>query len=152
MRVVLIGQIRKNNKNAKAGLAPHPHVRACVSMVNKGAYRADQLTRGQERLRITPTPFHTEEHMEHLIDGDFASNNGGWGFSASTGVDPQPYFRIFNPLLQSEKFDKDGEYIRKWIPELNEVEGTAIHDPYGRGKGSEAKKAGYMRCHRWCRH
>jgi hypothetical protein len=69
MRVVLVGQIRKNNKNVKAGLAPHPYVRACVSMVNKGAYRADQLTRGQERLRITPTPFHTEEHMEHLIDG-----------------------------------------------------------------------------------
>lgn len=70
--------------------------------------------------------------MEHLIDGDFASNNGGWGFSASTGVDPQPYFRIFNPILQSEKFDADGEYIRKWIPELAEVEGKAIHDPHGR--------------------
>ena len=54
--------------------------------------------------------------MTRLVDGDFASNNGGWGFSASTGVDPQPYFRIFNPLLQSEKFDTDGEYIRKWVP------------------------------------
>ncbi|KAK4503763.1 hypothetical protein PRZ48_004678 [Zasmidium cellare] len=85
-----------------------------------------------------------EKHfMEHLIDGDFASNNGGWGFSASTGVDPQPYFRIFNPLLQSEKFDKDGEYIRKWVPELAGIEGNAIHDPYGRGKGKEAEKAGY---------
>lgn len=51
--------------------------------------------------------------MEHFIDGDFASNNDGWGFSASTGIDPQPYFRIFNPLLQSEKFDIDDEYIRK---------------------------------------
>jgi deoxyribodipyrimidine photo-lyase len=81
--------------------------------------------------------------MEHLIDGDFASNNGGWGFSASTGVDPQPYFRIFNPLLQSEKFDKEGEYIRKWIPELKDIESPAIHDPFGRGKGREAKKAGY---------
>jgi deoxyribodipyrimidine photo-lyase len=45
--------------------------------------------------------------------------------------------------LQSEKFDKDGEYIRKWMPELKDIKGTAIHDPYGRGKGSEAKKAGY---------
>lgn len=81
--------------------------------------------------------------MEHLIDGDFASNNGGWGFSASTGVDPQPYFRIFNPLLQSEKFDKDGEYIRKWVPELAGIQGNAIHDPYSRGKGLEAKKGGY---------
>ncbi|KAG7133995.1 Deoxyribodipyrimidine photo-lyase like protein [Verticillium longisporum] len=81
--------------------------------------------------------------MEHLVDGDFASNNGGWGFSASVGVDPQPYFRIFNPLLQSEKFDPDGEYIRKWVPELAGVKGKAIHDPYGRGAGPQVKKKGY---------
>ena len=83
--------------------------------------------------------------MEHLIDGDFASNNGGWGFSSSTGVDPQPYFRIFNPLLQSEKFDADGDYIRKWVPELKDVKGKAIHDPYGRGADLVAKKNGYPR-------
>ncbi|KAI9704898.1 MAG: hypothetical protein M1836_006678 [Candelina mexicana] len=83
--------------------------------------------------------------METLIDGDFASNNGGWGFSASTGVDPQPYFRIFNPLLQSEKFDAEGEYIRKWLPELVEVQGKAIHDPYARGAGHVAEKNGYPR-------
>ncbi|KAI1150160.1 deoxyribodipyrimidine photo-lyase [Nemania diffusa] len=81
--------------------------------------------------------------MEHLVDGDFASNNGGWGFSASVGVDPQPYFRVFNPLLQSEKFDPDGAYIRKWVPELAGVEGKAVHDPYGRGAGARAKKEGY---------
>ncbi|KAI2640949.1 deoxyribodipyrimidine photo-lyase [Xylaria nigripes] len=81
--------------------------------------------------------------MEHLIDGDFASNNGGWGFAASVGVDPQPYFRIFNPLLQSEKFDPDGTYIHKWIPELRGVTGKAIHDPYGRGAAAQAKKSGY---------
>jgi deoxyribodipyrimidine photo-lyase len=80
--------------------------------------------------------------MEHLIDGDFASNNGGWGFSASTGVDPQPYFRIFNPMLQSEKFDLEGEYIRKWVPELKGMEGKAIHEPYERAK-KEAEKTGY---------
>ncbi|KAI1655382.1 deoxyribodipyrimidine photo-lyase [Daldinia decipiens] len=81
--------------------------------------------------------------MEKLIDGDFASNNGGWGFSASVGVDPQPYFRIFNPLLQSEKFDPDGTYIRKWVPELRGVKGKAIHDPYNRGAAAEAREAGY---------
>lgn len=92
--------------------------------------------------------------MEHLIDGDFASNNGGWGFSASTGVDPQPYFRIFNPLLQSEKFDEEGEYIRKWVPELKGIKGKAIHDPYGRGEGKLAEKNGYpkpMVEHKQCR-
>jgi deoxyribodipyrimidine photo-lyase len=92
--------------------------------------------------------------MERLIDGDFASNNGGWGFSASTGVDPQPYFRIFNPLLQSEKFDAEGEYIRRWVPELREVVGKAIHDPHGRGAMKQVEKAGYPRPivdHKQCR-
>ncbi|KAL8825659.1 MAG: hypothetical protein Q9191_004274 [Dirinaria sp. TL-2023a] len=81
--------------------------------------------------------------MTRLIDGDFASNNGGWGFSASSGVDPQPYFRIFNPILQSERFDPEGEYIRKWVPELKDVKGKAIHDPYGRGEAKRARREGY---------
>ncbi len=81
--------------------------------------------------------------MENLIDGDFASNNGGWGFAASVGVDPQPYFRIFNPLLQSERFDADGEYIRRWVPELRAVEGKAVHEPYARGAAEEARRQGY---------
>lgn len=87
-----------------------------------------------------------ERHfMLHLVDGDFASNNGGWGFGSGVGVDPQPYFRVFNPLLQSEKFDPDGEYIRRWVPELRGIqEGSkAIHDPYGRGAAAVASKAGY---------
>lgn len=79
--------------------------------------------------------------MLNLIDGDFASNNGGWGWSSSTGVDPQPYFRIFNPLLQSEKFDADGEYIRKWVPELSWVrDNNAIHVPYERLSSSDMRK------------
>ncbi|EGO53807.1 deoxyribodipyrimidine photolyase [Neurospora tetrasperma FGSC 2508] len=84
--------------------------------------------------------------MEHLIDGDFASNNGGWGFAASVGVDPQPYFRVFNPLLQSEKFDPDGDYIRKWVEELRDLpdlkggKGGEIHDPYGRGSEKVKRK------------
>ncbi|KAJ5670829.1 uncharacterized protein N7477_006192 [Penicillium maclennaniae] len=81
--------------------------------------------------------------MEHLIDGDFASNHGGWGFGSSTGVDPQPYFRVFNPLRQSERFDPDGEYIRHWVPELRDIKGNAIHEPYKRGAGPIAKKNGY---------
>ncbi|KAK2763233.1 hypothetical protein FQN54_009869 [Arachnomyces sp. PD_36] len=83
--------------------------------------------------------------MENLIDGDFASNHGGWGFGSSTGVDPQPYFRIFNPLRQSERFDPDGEYIRHWVPELRDVKGAAIHDPYERGATATAEKNGYPR-------
>jgi len=71
-----------------------------------------------------------EKHfMRHLIDGDLGSNNGGGQWSASTGTDAAPYFRIFNPISQSEKCDPKGEFIRKYVPELRDVEGDAIHDP-----------------------
>lgn len=56
--------------------------------------------------------------MEHLLDGDFASNSGGWQWAASVGADAAPYFRIFNPQLQSEKFDPDGRFLATWLPEL----------------------------------
>ncbi len=68
--------------------------------------------------------------MDHLIDGDLASNNGGWQWAASTGCDAQPYFRIFNPITQSERFDPNGEFIRKYIPELKNVPDKQIHFPH----------------------
>jgi deoxyribodipyrimidine photo-lyase len=69
--------------------------------------------------------------MEQLLDGDLALNNGGWHWAASTGCDPQPYFRIFNPSLQSQRFDSAGEYIRNFVPELKKVESKSIHDSGG---------------------
>jgi deoxyribodipyrimidine photo-lyase len=65
--------------------------------------------------------------MQNLVDGDFASNNGGWQWSASTGVDAVPYFRIFNPTRQSQRFDSEGRYIRQFVPELAEVPNKSIH-------------------------
>ena len=67
--------------------------------------------------------------MESLIDADFASNNGGWQWSSSTGTDAAPYFRIFNPITQSTNFDKDGKFIKKYIPELKDLDKKVIHDP-----------------------
>jgi len=67
---------------------------------------------------------------EKLIDLDFASNNGGWQWSASTGCDAQPYFRIFNPVLQSKKFDTEGSYIKKYVPELKDVDAKYFHEPW----------------------
>jgi deoxyribodipyrimidine photo-lyase len=67
--------------------------------------------------------------MQHLIDGDFSSNNGGWQWSSSTGTDSAPYFRIFNPITQSQNFDPDGEFIKKFIPELREASIMQIHQP-----------------------
>ena len=67
--------------------------------------------------------------MEHLVDGDPASNNGGWQWAASTGTDPQPYFRIFNPTLQGRRHDPDGTYVRRWVPELRHLPGGTVHEP-----------------------
>ncbi len=71
-----------------------------------------------------------EFFMRHLIDGDLASNNGGWQWAASTGCDAQPYFRIFNPITQSERFDPEGEFIRKFLPELENIPTKYIHFPH----------------------
>jgi len=72
-----------------------------------------------------------ERHfMNHLADGDLASNNGGWQWAAGTGTDAQPYFRIFNPQLQGEKFDPEGEYVRRWVPELSKVSKRYVHRPW----------------------
>ena len=65
-----------------------------------------------------------------LLDFDLAANNGGWQWSASTGVDAQPYFRIFNPYNQSEKFDEEGNFIRVWCPELRDFSNKQIHYPH----------------------
>jgi deoxyribodipyrimidine photo-lyase len=68
--------------------------------------------------------------MSKLIDGDFAANNGGWQWCASTGCDGQPYFRIFNPISQGERFDAQGEFVRHWIPELKAVPNKFLHAPW----------------------
>jgi deoxyribodipyrimidine photo-lyase len=69
--------------------------------------------------------------MEHLLDGDVASNNGGWQWVASTGTDPAPYFqRLFNPTLQQRRFDPDGRYVRRWVPELAGVPDESLAEPW----------------------
>lgn len=71
--------------------------------------------------------------MEHLVDGDIASNNHGWQWTAGTGTDAAPYFRVFNPTSQSEKFDPTGEYLRTWVPEIASLSNKDIHNPAGLG-------------------
>ena len=68
--------------------------------------------------------------MQQLVDGDFAANNGGWQWSASTGSDAAPYFRIFNPITQAKKFDAQGHFIRQYVPELRELDNKALFEPW----------------------
>jgi len=67
---------------------------------------------------------------EKLNDFDLASNNGGWQWAASTGCDAQPYFRIFNPVLQSRKFDPEGKFIRRYLPQLGPLPDESLHAPW----------------------
>ena len=116
------------------GKTGYPLVDAAMRQLNQTGWM-------HNRLRMVVASFLTKHllidwrqgeqyFMEHLIDGDLASNNGGWQWSASTGCDAQPYFRIFNPIRQSERFDPNGEFIRKYIPELTDVPDKKIHFPH----------------------
>ncbi|KGN31345.1 deoxyribodipyrimidine photo-lyase [Knoellia sinensis KCTC 19936] len=93
------------------------------------------------RLRMVTASFLTKDlhvwwpvgarhFLDHLLDGDIASNNHGWQWVAGTGTDAAPYFRVFNPVKQGLRFDPDGGYVRRWIPELRHLEGAAAHEPW----------------------
>lgn len=117
----------------KKGLTGYPIIDAAMRQLERSGWM-------HNRLRMLTASFfcklmlhdwHLGEKyfMQQLIDGDFASNNGGWQWSASTGCDASPWFRIFNPTRQSEKFDADGHFIRKMVPELKDLDSKKIHDP-----------------------
>ncbi|MFZ5756599.1 MAG: cryptochrome/photolyase family protein [Pseudomonadota bacterium] len=77
-----------------------------------------------------------ERHFaRHLVDWDFAANNGGWQWSASTGTDAAPYFRLFNPVRQGERFDPEGRFVRHWLPALRDVPDRCVHAPWLAGSG-----------------
>ncbi|MCW3157739.1 cryptochrome/photolyase family protein [Micropruina sonneratiae] len=75
-------------------------------------------------------PAGARHFLAHLIDGDLASNNHNWQWVAGTGADAAPYFRVFNPVGQGQRFDPDGHYVRRWVPELRHLAGSAVHEPW----------------------
>ncbi|KGA01563.1 deoxyribodipyrimidine photolyase, partial [Cobetia amphilecti] len=79
--------------------------------------------------------------MTHLVDGELGANNGGWQWAASTGTDAAPYFRIFNPTTQGQRFDKDGEFIASMVPELAELPAKRRHQP----SADDCQQTGYPR-------
>jgi deoxyribodipyrimidine photo-lyase len=78
--------------------------------------------------------------MQKLVDGDLAANNGGWQWSAGTGTDAAPYFRIFNPVSQGEKSDPGGEFVRRWVPEVAALPDNLIHRPWDDPTFRETRK------------
>ena len=73
--------------------------------------------------------------LDQLVDGDMASNQHGWQWAAGCGTDAAPYFRVFNPDTQGKKFDPDGDYVRRWVPELAHLPGAAAHEPWRHDDG-----------------
>jgi len=118
----------------KQGRTGYPIIDAAMRQLNTTGWM-------HNRLRMLTASFLTKHllidwrwgeqyFMEQLIDGDLAANNGGWQWSASTGCDAQPYFRVFNPIKQSEKIDPFGRFIRMYIPELIDIGDKDIHFPH----------------------
>ncbi len=123
-------------------------------IVDAGMRQLKQTGWMHNRLRMVTAMFLTknllidwrlgEKHfMETLVDGDLAANNGGWQWSASTGTDAVPYFRIFNPFSQSKRFDKEGKFIKKMCPELEPIPATQLHDPKKLTEAIEKHEADY---------
>jgi deoxyribodipyrimidine photo-lyase len=116
------------------GQTGYPLVDAAMRQINQTGYM-------HNRLRMIVASFLVKDlgidwrwgeryFAQHLNDFDFASNNGGWQWASSSGCDAQPYFRIFNPISQSEKFDASGQFIRRYVPELAGLPAPAIHAPW----------------------
>jgi len=116
------------------GRTGYPLVDAAMMQMNTTGYM-------HNRLRMVTASFLVKDlgidwrrgeayFAEKLNDYELSSNNGGWQWAASTGCDAQPYFRIFNPVTQSEKFDKDGEFIKEFLPALRDLSPKAIHAPF----------------------
>lgn len=112
----------------------YPIIDAAMRQLNQTGYM-------HNRLRMIAASFLVKDlHVDwrwgeayfatHLIDYDLAANNGGWQWSASTGCDAQPWFRIFNPIMQSQKFDREGRFIRRYLPELAALPVKYIHTPW----------------------
>ncbi len=120
------------------GQTGYPLVDAAMHQLNQSGYM-------HNRLRMVVASFLCKDlgidwrwgeqyFAEHLNDFEFASNNGGWQWASSSGCDAQPYFRIFNPITQSERFDGEGKFIRRYIPALEKLSNKSIHAPWLAGQ------------------
>jgi deoxyribodipyrimidine photo-lyase len=129
------------------GRTGYPLVDAAMAQLNRTGFM-------HNRLRMVTASFLTKDlgiswvrgeryFARRLNDYELSSNNGGWQWAASTGCDAQPWFRIFNPVTQSKRFDPSGDFIRRWLPQLAGLEGAAIHAPW-EAKPAVLERAGLV--------
>lgn len=137
----LAGMPYDSGPEADARLEAWKQGRTGYPIVDAGMRQLDTEAWMHNRVRMIVASFfikdlHLHWHegarwfMHQLVDGDLASNNHGWQWVAGTGTDAAPFFRVFNPVLQGTKFDPDGEYVRRYVPELRDVPGGAVHEPW----------------------
>ena len=127
----------KNKKNLQAwkkGITGYPIVDAGMRELNETGWMHNRVRMITASFLVKHLRIHWEEGEKHfrncLLDFNAANNVAGWQWVAGCGADAAPYFRIFNPILQGEKFDPEGKYIKKWIPELKNVSDKFIHKPW----------------------
>ena len=131
----------EHGKHADALFAAWCEARTGYPLVDAAMHQINQTGYMHNRLRMVVASFLTKDlgldwrrgeayFALHLNDFDLAANNGGWQWAASSGCDAQPYFRIFNPVTQSEKFDPDGKFIRRYLPALAALPDKLIHAPW----------------------
>lgn len=127
-----------------AGATGYPIVDAAMRQLNAEGWM-------HNRARMIVASFLTKDlhinwqwgeryFLEHLVDADIASNNGGWQWTAGTGTDASPYFRIFNPVAQGIRFDPDGAYVRRYVPELGRLPADRIHQPWTMPSAEQASR------------
>ncbi len=124
------------------GRTGYPLVDAAMAQINQTGYMHNRLRMVVASFLVKDLGLHwqwgEQYFADHLIDFELASNNGGWQWASSSGCDAQPYFRIFNPVSQSEKFDPHGKFIRRYVPALSALPDNLIHAPW---KASEIEMA-----------
>ena len=116
------------------GRTGYPLVDAAMAQLNQTGYMHNRLRMVTASFLVKDLGLHwhrgEQYFADHLIDFDLAANNGGWQWASSSGCDAQPYFRIFNPVSQSEKFDPQGKFIRRYLPQLATLPDNALHAPW----------------------
>ncbi|GGB24386.1 MULTISPECIES: cryptochrome/photolyase family protein [Flexivirga] len=137
---------RDSDDNAEELVRAWQEGRTGYPLVDAGMRQLNATGWMHNRVRMVTASFFTKDlhrwwgegaryFMEHLIDGDLASNNHGWQWVAGTGTDAAPFHRVFNPVRQGERFDPDGDYVRAWVPELRHLNGADVHAPWKHPEG-----------------